>query len=463
VAVSSFDYEPSLLGGSTYFSRRKVGRIDVASVLSLMIWLLCLLPVPLIVPNMTGFGRPATIVGMGLAAWWFLARWSPGMSMRGPQPMRWAALAYLVAMMASYASAYLRGLPALEASGADRSLISTIAIMGVIVMTADGISNRERLDKVLRTFVWGAAVMAVIGMMQFFLKLDVTQYIVIPGLQDKGALIGFEARGNIGAVRVASTASHYIEFSAVMAIALPFAIHFVRFAESRRTRQYFGIAALLIAAAIPLTLSRTGILAATIILVAMLPAWTWRIRYNVLLLTVGLISMFVVIRPGLIGTLASLFAGIFNGQDMSVKGRTDDYTFVYSYFTERPWLGRGIGTFIPTIYRFLDNQWFGTLVEAGLIGLIALASLQITAIVLARIAQKRSTSEVDRHLCAALMSTQVAIAVCAYTFDSLGFNTFATMMMVLIGVCGTMWRLTNANQQVRTAAVTAQTEATANA
>jgi O-antigen ligase len=303
--------------------------------------------------------------------------------------------------------------------------------------------------------------MAIIGMMQFFLKLDVTQYIVIPGLEDKGSLIGFEARGNIGAIRVASTATHYIEFSAVMAIALPFAIHFVRFAETRLIRQLFGFAALLIAAAIPLTLSRTGILAAGIVLIAMLPAWGWRVRYNVVLMTVGLMAAFIVIRPGLIGTLRSLFAGIFNGQDMSVKGRTDDYTFVYDYFVERPWLGRGIGTFIPTIYRFLDNQWFGTLVEAGLIGLAALAALQITAIVLARIAQKRSTNEVDQHLCGALIATQIAIMVCSYTFDSLGFNTFATMMMVLIGVCAAMWRLTNTDQSVRTAGVTAATQAPA--
>ena len=107
MTVSAVDLEPSLLPGGAYVSRRRQGRIDVASVLSLMVGLLCLVPVPLIVPNMTGFGRPATIVGMVLAAWWFLARWSPGLSLKGPQPIRWAALAYLLAMMLSYAAAWI--------------------------------------------------------------------------------------------------------------------------------------------------------------------------------------------------------------------------------------------------------------------------------------------------------------------------------------------------------------------
>jgi O-antigen ligase len=457
VAVSSVDLEPSLLPDGAYVSRRRRGYIDPAGMLSVMIVLLCLLPVPLVVPNLTGFGRPATMVAMVLGIWWFLARWSPGLSLKGPQPIRWAALVYLVVQLICYTNGYLRGLPSLEANSADRALISTAIIFGIIVMTADGVSNRDRLDKVLRTFVWCAAIMAAIGMIQFFFRFDITKYIIIPGLRDKSALIGFEARGNIGAVRVASTATHYIEFSAVMALALPFGIHFTRFAETRRSRQLFGLATLLIAGAIPLTLSRTGILAAVIVFLGMMPVWNWRVRYNVIVPAVALIATFVVIRPGLIGTLGSLFAGIYNGQDNSVQGRKDDYSYVYLYFVDRPWLGRGVGTFIPTLYRFLDNQWFGVLIEAGLLGLGALLTLHVSAIVLARKAQKRSTNAIDRHLCAILIADQLAIMVCGFTFDSLGFSTFATMVMVLIGASGAMWRFSHPTTAVRTAAVVGKT------
>lgn len=451
-SLPAVDLEPSRVAIGTYLSRRLPTRIDVTAVLCLMIALLLLLPARLIVPELSGFGRPATLVSVGLAVWWCVARFSPQLTMTGPQPIRWAALAYLAAILASYAAGYLRGLPPLEANGADAAMIITISFMGVVVMTADGIPNRSRLDRLLRTFVWMGAAMAFIGLLQYLLKDDITRFITVPGLDLQRDLVGLRERGHGGLFQIASTAFHYIEFSAVMALALPFGIHFARFSESRAVRQVYTLLTLLIAVMIPIALSRTGILAAGVILFAMLPAWDWRVRFNIGVAIAGLVAGLMVVRPGLVGTIRSLFTAVLTGEDNSIQGRTDDFAAVNDYFSQRPWFGRGPGTFIPTLYRYLDNQWFGTLIESGLVGVAALAGLNITAIALARIAWKRATTEVDKHLCAILLAVQVAAIVCAFTFDSLGFGSYATMVMVLTGATGVMWRLTHPGRTVRTAA-----------
>src|SRR5690606_16585000 len=130
---------------------------------------------------------------------------------------------FVLAALASYAAGHSRGLPSLEASGADAALLATTAMVGVMLMGADGIANRERLDAVTRLIVWCGAVMAAIGYTQSFLGIDPTNYLVLPGMTLHGELTGFRPRGE-GFFQVASTTAHYIEFSAVMAIILPFAI-----------------------------------------------------------------------------------------------------------------------------------------------------------------------------------------------------------------------------------------------
>jgi O-antigen ligase len=297
--------------------------------------------------------------------------------------------------------------------------------------------------------------MAVIGLIQFVFRFDVTQYIVVPGLQLKGDLIGFQDRGGGGLVRVASTTTHYIEFSTVMAMSLPYAIHLARFSSTARSRQIFAVMAILAAAAIPVTLSRTGIVAVAIVALVMVPTWNWRMRYNMLILSGGLLAALMVIRPGLLGTLTSLFTEAES--DPSISGRTDDYAIVSHYFAQHPWLGRGPGTFIPSLYIILDNQWLGTAITSGVVGVAALALLHLTCIALAAIALRRSKLAIDRHLCAALISTQVIAIVVAGTFDSLGFSTFAFTLAPLMGICGTVWRFTHPTRTVRTSTVPAYT------
>jgi polysaccharide biosynthesis protein PslJ len=293
--------------------------------------------------------------------------------------------------------------------------------------------------------------MAVIGLVEFALHVDLTLYMRIPGLEQHGELPGFEDRGGSGLFRVASTTTHYIEFSVVMAMALPFAIHFARFAPEARRRRHFAVAALLITAAIPVALSRSGIVSMGIALLVLLPLWSWRTRYNVLVSGVGLVTVLFVGKPGLLGTLRTLFTGA--GEDPSVTGRTGRYGLVDHYFVQRPWLGRGTGTWLPPQYQYLDNQWFATALSTGLLGVAVQAALHITAIALAGIALHRSSRPEDRHLCAVLISTQLIGIFVEFTFDAFAFTTYLTTLSLMVGVCGTVWRFTHPTRTVRTSTV----------
>jgi O-antigen ligase len=441
-----YDFDPALLAGQTYASRRRRRLIDMPAVISIMLILTFVLPTPLVVPQLTGVGRPALMVGLVLTGLWLLAKLHPRIGTRGPQPMRWAAMFFFVSFLMSYAAGYLRGMAELEANAADTALIGIVIFLGIILAAADFMPNRARLDGVIRTAVWGAAFMALIGHLETLLGRPLTNYLTLPGLTLHTDLEGLEARG-VGFYRVASTATHYIEFSTVMAMMLPFAIHTVIYARTRTIRQNALIAAVLIGAAIPVALSRTGILALIVGMAAMFPAWSWRMRFNLGVLGFGMIAAMMVVRPGLLGTIRSLFLDL--GGDPSIQGRTDDYSVVSQYIAERPILGRGLGTFIPKLYIILDNQWLHQMIGGGIVGVIALAGLHLTAIVLCLVAISRTPSAEDRHLCACLIAVQLIALVAHGTFDTFAFSTFTTLLALFTGMAGAMWRLTHPARQIR--------------
>jgi O-antigen ligase len=446
IAPHDPDLEPSLAFDQTYLTRRRPTYIDAAALLSLMTVLVALVPARFIVPGMTDVGRPGLVVGFLLFCWWMLVRFSSHLVMTGPQPMRWATLIFMVTLLMSYAVGFMRGLTSMEANAADRTMLFFCVFVGVVLTASDGVPNWYRLRGLLKVLIGCAAIVAVIALVQYMFNYDLTLHMVIPGLQAKGWTPGFEARG--GAVRVAATTTHYIELAAFLALVLPFAVHFACFAQRPQRRRLALLAAVLIAVGITTTVSRTGIVAVVLMFLCLFPVWGWRLRYNILALSAGLFAALGAARPGLARTLLHLFDN--PDQNSSIAARTSRYPLAFHYIAQRPWLGRGTGTWVAPQYQIMDNQWLVTALANGFVGVTALAGLHVTGIVLASKALRRSASAEDRHLCAALISTQLMGLVVAGTFDSLSFMTYATILALTLGLCGTVWRLTHPARQVRT-------------
>jgi hypothetical protein len=446
-ALHPSDLEPSLVSARTYVTRRRQPVLDAAVVIGAMFCLLTLIPARLIVPGTTEIGRPALILCLLMFAWWVQVRLtSQHLVLIGPQPLRWALLVFTVPVLISYAIGQLRGLTSLEANGADSFLLFTVAFAGVILMTADGISNFSRLELVVKLMVWCGAFVGLVALLQYVLQFDVTEYLNVPGLEQKRVALGFESRGD--GIRVASTTIHYIELSTVMATILPFAIHLAVYAKNRKSRVRFAIAAFLCAAAIPATISRTGMLALGIVLLVLVPVWTWRRRYNMLAVITAFIGAFVVVQPGLVSTMTHLFDDPSNNPAFTV--RQERYPLVWHYVGQRPWFGRGTGTYVSPQYQILDNEWLAYLISNGIIGVATLALLHLTGIVLALMAFRRAENSEVRHLCAAAIATQLIALVVAGTYDSLSFLTYAMTVALTLGICGTLWRLTHPKRMVRT-------------
>jgi O-antigen ligase len=440
------DLEPSRVTRRTYATRRRPARIDAVLVLSLMVMLLTLIPGRLIVPGMTDIGRPALIIALLLFAWWFLVRLSHHLVLTGQQPMRWAIFAFMAAAIISFAVAFSRPLTAIESNGADRMILYFLMISGIALMTADGVANWIRLYTLVKVVVWCCTIMAFIGVLEAVMKIDLTSYLNIPGLVAKSAAVEFEIRGT--SFRVASTAVHYIELAATLALAQPFAIHFALFAQTKWGRRLGLVAAVILAAGNAVTQSRTGIVALLLMLLVMPWFWNWRTRYNIGVVTVGLLMVFVVAVPG----AAHTWLQLFNNPDdnSSIQARTSRYSLAWHYFTQTPWLGRGTGTWIAPQYQVMDNQWIETAESGGVLGIVTLLGLFIFGIVLAAKALRRATTPSDRHLCACLIATMIMSAIVCGTFDALAFSTFSAMMALCIGLCGTVWRLTHPARTVRT-------------
>jgi polysaccharide biosynthesis protein PslJ len=445
-ATSDGDLEPSHVFYRTYVTRRRRTHIDAATLLTFMVLLIALIPARMIVPGMTDLGRPGLLVGFLLFCWWMLAQFSSNLRMPGPQPLRWVVFVFVISALISYAIGFLRGLTSMESGASDRAMLYFCVFIGVILTAADGVNNWTLLRRVLRVLVASAAVVAAIAIVEYLTSFDPTKYMTIPGLQAKGWAPDFQLRG--GGIRVASTTTHYIELAAYLALVMPFAIHFACFSARPQRRRAAVIATFLLAGGVASTISRTGMLAIALMVVVLFPVWTWRMRYNIGAFTAILFGGLAGASPGLIRTLLHLFDDPSSNPAFTV--RQARYPLAFHYINERPWFGRGTGTWVSPQYQIMDNQWLDTLITNGWVGAIALAALHVTGIVLAALALRRSASLEDRHLCAALISTQVIGLVVAGTFDSLSFMTYSTILALTLGLCGTVWRLTHPARTVRT-------------
>ena len=346
---------------------------DVVSVLTLYIFLLMAVPSRYVFGPLGGAGAPSTILGVILFIYYLLKSLHPGSSYGSfRQPLKLAGLGLFCAFIAAYVAGSVHKLGGTEQNGADRSLILISAWFGVLLLTADGISNLDRLTTLIRRIVLGASLMAAIGITQFFTGLDLAKYIVIPGLTTNVPYTDLTTRGSF--VRPAATAIHPLEFGFVLAVILPLAIHQARYAPARLKRRRW-IQVGLISLVLPMTVSRSAILGFVIAMIIILPTWPRKERWQALgVIAIGAGSIVFVI-PGMFKTFRGLFLAI--GTESSTASRTSAYASAVPIVAKHLWFGTGFGTFLSNVYFYTDNQYLSSLIELGIVGVIALVAIFI--------------------------------------------------------------------------------------
>jgi len=436
------------LGGVGARLRRRPSA-DGRSALTGFCVLLLLIPAVLVFGPLGAAGSPAVLCGLGLLAWWLCVRMVPGLPIaRGYQPVRIAVAVFAVAVVLSYLYGSLSALTGTERSGADRGLLMVASWSGIALVAADLLRARRSIETLLKRLVVLGAVIAAIGVLQFTSVIDIAGAVKIPGLSVNGVFQTVQTGGPVR--RVAGTASHPIEYGMVLALILPFAFHYT-FAATRRKGMWW-LMTILIGVALPMSLSRSAILAVAAELIVLF--WIWPPRRRLAAVAVApvfLVALRLVI-PGLVGTMVSLFSNAAN--DPSLQGRADSRSAAGALIIRSPWLGRGFNTYIPANFLelglqgvnhgSLDNQYLGSMVEMGAVGLIALIMLLLVSMGVARGIRARSSDPETRNLGQAFFAAFLATAIGMATFDGLGFAMFTGLFMLLLGTAGALWRVTKA-------------------
>ena len=389
-----------------------------------------------IVQPLGAAGTPAGIFGCVILIIWVVGRLTSKRGRIGMTPLHWFVAIFILSVLLGFCAGMLRPISALETSASLRGLISTASGVGVMLFAADSLRTRELLEAFLRFLVLIGTALALMGVIQFLTGFNFIEALHLPGLTANSEVAGLYQRA--GYPRVSATAIHSIEFSAVVGMALPIAAHFAVSATRRRWWRWTQLIIML--TALPLTIARSGAIALIVGILFLL--WIGSRRQRVLIIALSVVAAvaFRFITPGLLGTIRTLFTGA--GQDISISGRVDDFQAVAAFVQQAPLFGRGFQTFLPTVYRTLDNQFLGTVVESGLIGAAALALLFVGPIVTSRSSARRANDRGARNTALAIAVSIGLALVLSLTFDFFGFPMAFGMLGLVFGASGALWRVT---------------------
>ena len=414
---------------------RAQGR-SVVPVLTGYLLLVEIVPSGWIVPAFGDVGTPANIYAL-LALIWYTASWLAGhtRSAPGTAAPRLALWAFAAAVLLGYLALAdpARQAVGLETQAADRGLIGLAAWMGVVVLASAGIRDYAELQLILRRMVLYGSGIGALGIIEFFTSKDLLASVRVPGLRPSSLTSDLITRGSY--IRPAANTSQPLELAAVLALLLPFALQ-QAFEPGRtgRLRRWLPVA--LIGGAMPLTVSRTSIIGLVVVLVMLLPTWRPARRWaalGFLALGAGVAKVAV---PGLGTTVVNMFSALAGGGDASTQARTADFGGVAQYIEQRPWFGRGYGTFIPDLYRYTDDMYLLSMVEIGVFGTLVIAALFIVGYRAGRLGRRLYTDEPRRELGQCFAAAMVSALVVSATFDSLTFPMFAGMAFLLLGLSG---------------------------
>jgi len=415
-------------------------RLDAVTLLSCYLILLLIVPAWLTVPSLGSAGEPAALFAALLFFYYLLAWLASGPVLAsGRQPVRAAMILFACAVLAAYVSANRVALATTVSNGADRGLISLAGWAGVLLLAADGISSVARLVSLLRCLVRCATAVAAFAVVQFCTGLNAVRLITIPGLTSLADITNVVPRDQLN--RVAATTLDPIELAVVLAISLPFALYLARRARpGHRVWPWCQVA--VISAALPVTISRTAVLAVVVLAAVLLPAWPRRDRLAACVAGAAALVAVSVGIPHLARAFATLITGISG--DSSTLSRTAAFSSAVPFIGQHPWLGTGLGTFYPQVYFFTDDEYLLALIEIGVVGLAALLLLLATGWVSARRARRASADPEVRELAQCVAAALAVSAVCFATFDALGFPVAAGLTFLVLGCSGALLRLARA-------------------
>ena len=239
-----------------------------------------------------------------------------------------------------------------------------------------------------------------------------------------------------GRVTVVGPTLHGLAATAMLMMALPFAL--VRFldAGTRRSRWLNAAAVALMIAGATATDRKTALLVpvALVLYIA-----CYRPRQMLRWAPLGIVVLVLLVHlasPGALGTLLNTNEA---ANSTSTTHREGDFTDIRPDVLAHPVLGRGFGTLNPdqpSQFRINDDEYLDEVWEVGVVGLIAFLWMIIAPIALARSAIRTRGPTVSSLALAASGGCVAFLVVCAL-FDALSFPQ-APYMFFLVAALTTI-------------------------
>lgn len=338
-----------------------------------------------------------------------------------------------------------------ELGGAIRkSSLFAIDLGALFLMTASVVSHERRLVRIFQLLAHLGIAVAALGIIEHLTGRNVFEFLApaLPGglaafvrdLADAAVL----TRGFVARTR--ATFEHPLAFGTVLLMTLPLVIVLASASRDRAARRYWTAGGALIGVSILFTAARSvyALAGLSIVLLALLlPNRADRRR----LVTGGaLVTVAFLAQPAVRRTMLAFFnptrGGVVEG---SINARLIDYEPVVGLWQQRPFLGYGPRSFaVDALLEsqlledpgnlILDNAYLGHLAETGVLGVLALAAVLISACVAAWRAYRRAPTPELRLLSLGLFVAVVNWIGMGFVADVYTFNAPPRLFFVLLGL-----------------------------
>ncbi|WP_199179469.1 O-antigen ligase family protein [Mycolicibacterium goodii] len=311
-----------------------------------------------------------------------------------------------------------------------RSLIALTANVGLGLYVVTRVRTPRQRDFVLGCLLCGMAFGCVVGLLQSAVSVDLRFLFQPPGFVVSTDTLSLVERA--GVERALGTSEHAIEYSILTASALPLALYFARFANTRNRRILSAAVCGLAIVTVPTGVSRTGVIALGAALLILMFGHT--VRQIAVGLVVGILAVggYMTAFPNITRALWETI--VTSEKDPSVLGRTADYATVSETFRARPVFGLGLGASPPEVYGLLDNEWLQAVVQGGLVGVTAMIVLAGGGVFGIAAALRCASNSRERYQAYVLGAIIVAVLVSSFTFDLFGFQQATFLFFITFGL-----------------------------
>jgi polysaccharide biosynthesis protein PslJ len=317
------------------------------------------------------------------------------------------------------------------------------------------VRRRELLERLIAVLVSGGTLVGLAAIVQRRSGFDVFDHLhaLLPMFEyNAAAAVALEERG--GNLRAFASSGHPIEMSTVMVMLAPFAVYL---AVSRGQRRWWLAATVLLLADFAGG-SRTGIIGVAVVVAVFL----WLRPRETSRCWPALIPMLVIVHfaaPGAIGGVLEGFfptGGVVAQESETFVGPGGKVEYanrlsrigpeLHEFIQHDPLVGLGYGTRItgrasvPDNAIILDDQWLGTLLEVGLVGV--LGWIWLFALAIRKLGARARLERDGREgwLAVAFAASVAAFATSMLFYDAFSFEQGTCVAFAILGLAAVLLR-----------------------